>query len=150
MTAAAFMVMIMMFMVVTTAAFMVVFMMLVVMTAAAFMVMIMMFMVVTTAALVAMGSMTGMVFLMGMLLCRALCISGINYHAAFHCPGDLNQFRNQGIGVFRSQAQLLGGKRNDCFLYRFMIVEFLLDLGSTVGTVQIVNDIYLSGHPNPS
>ena len=144
-TAAAIMVMLMMFMMMTAAAFVDMDMMFMMVTAAAFVVVLMMFMMVTAAAL--------MVMVMIVPVCfpgRASGISGIDLHPAFHRPGNLNQLRNQRIRVFRRQPQLLCGKRNDGLLHSLVIIEFLLDLRCTVGTVQIVNDIYVSGHPNPS
>ncbi|MBR2390412.1 MAG: hypothetical protein IKA94_06415 [Mogibacterium sp.] len=175
MTAAAFVVMVMMFMMVTAAALVIMFVMLMVMTAAALVVMVMMLVMVTEAALVVMVMMLVMVtaaalvvmvmmfmmvtaaafvvMVMIVPVCfpgRASGISGIDLHPAFHRPGNLSQLRNQRIRVFRRQPQLFCGKRNDGLLHSLVIIEFLLDLRCTVGTVQIVNDIYFSGHPNPS
>ena len=94
--------------------------------------------------------MTVVMFLMGVLLFRALGISGIDGCTSFHGPGNADQFRDQCIRIFRRQTQLFGGKGDDRLLDRLKIIELLLDLGSTVGTVQMINDIYLSGHGFPS
>ena len=159
------MVMLVMLMVMATAALMVMFVMLVMVTAAALLVLIMMLMVVTAAALVVMFVMLVMVtaaalvvmsmMVVGIIGCTflyrpGLPIPGINLHAAFHSPGDSDQFRDQGIRVFCCQPQLFGGKGDDRLLYCLMIVEFLFDLRSAVGTVQIFYDIYFPGHRYPS
>ena len=127
MTAAALMVMPVVLMMMATTTLMVMLVMLMMMTAAAFMVMVLM-------------------VVMMPVFCRPLSVSGIDQHFPFHCPGNFDQFRNQSIRIFRCQPQLLGRKGNDRFLHSLMIVEFLLNLGSTVGAVQIVNDVYFSGH----
>ena len=156
MTAAAFMVMVVMLMVVSAAAFVIMVVVFMVVTAAAFVIMVVMLMVVSAAALVIMVMMlmvmtaaTHMI-VMRMLPCRTLTVSGIDLHFPFHCPGKLNQFRNQGIRILCRQPQLLGGKGDDGLLHTLMIVEFLFDFCCAVGAVQIVNDVYFSGHGCPS
>jgi hypothetical protein len=143
MTAAAFMVVVVLVMM-TAATFMVV---LVMMTAATFMIVVML-MVMAATTRIAVFMM--MVMMSSFLRRAALGISGINLCPAFYGPGNFRQFRDQCIRILRSQPQLFRGKGDDGFLHILMIVEFLLDLRRTVGTVQIFNDIYFSGHPYPS
>jgi len=141
MTAAAFMVMIVMLM---AAAALVV--MVVMMAAAAFMVMVMMIMAAATCMIMLMVMMAVCIAGSG----RLPAVSGADHSTALHSPGNSDQFRDQCIRIFRCQPQLLGGKGNDCLLHRFMIVELFLDLCGAVGTVQILNDVYFSGHPDSS
>jgi len=156
MTAAAFMIVVAVFMMVAAAAFMVMVVVLMVVAAAALVIMVVVFMVMTAAALVIMVMMlmvmtaAARMIVMRMLPCWTLTVSGIDLHFPFHCPGKLNQFRNQGIRILCRQPQLLGGKGDDGLLHTLMIVEFLFDFCCAVGAVQIVNDVYFSGHGCPS
>ena len=126
---------------VSTAALVVVIMLVMVSTAA--LVVMLMLVMVSTAALVVM-----MVF--PAVFSMTLSVSGPDLSPGFHRPGNPDQLRNQRIGIFRRQPQLLCGKGDDSFLHILMIVEFLLNLGRTVGAVQIFNQIYFSGHRFPS
>ena len=153
MTALAFVIMLM---VVSTAAFMTVVMvmptaafviMLMVMPAAAFMTVVM---VMPTAAFVIMLMMLpAAAFVVMMVFAMILfwsVISGMDLHLPFNSSGDPGQLSDQTVRVLRLQPKLLGCERDGCFLHLGMGIEFSLDLGRTVGAVQILNDIYISGH----
>ena len=162
--AVAFMVMVMM--VVAAVAFMVVLP--VVMAAVAFMVMLpvvvaaVAFMVVLPVVMAAVAFMvvlpvvvTAVTFVfmrfvvMGLSAGRPGGIPGINGDSVFYGPGDLCQFRDQGIRVFRGQPQLLCGKSNGGFRDQRMGVELGFDLGSAIGAVQIIYDIDFVHHKKP-
>ena len=165
MTALAFVIMLM---VVSTAAFMTVVMvmptaafviMLMVMPATAFMTVVMvmptaafviMLMVVSTAAFVIMLMMVpAAAFVVMMVFSMILfwsMISGMDLHLPFDSSGDTGQLPDQTVRVLRRQPKLPGCERDGGFLHLGMGIEFSLDLGRTVGAVQILNDIYISGH----
>ena len=141
MTALAFVVM---FMVMPAAAFMTVVM---VMPTAAFVIMLM---VVSTAAFVILLMMVpAAAFVVMMVFAMILfwsVISGMDLHLPFDSSGDTGQLPDQTVRVLRRQPKLLGCERDGGFLHLGMGIEFSLDLGRTVGAVQILNDIYISGH----
>ena len=141
MTALAFVVM---FMVMPAAAFMTVVM---VMPTAAFVIMLM---VVSTAAFVIMLMMVpAAAFVVMMVFAMILfwsVISGMDLHLPFDSSGDTGQLPDQTVRVLRRQPKLPGCERDGGFLHLGMGIEFSLDLGRTVGAVQILNDIYISGH----
>jgi hypothetical protein len=144
MTAAAFMVLLVV-MVMAAAVFMV--LLVVMMVTAAALVMLFMVMVMTTAA----GFPVFMVVMMLPLPAGCLGgISGVDLHLSFHSPGDLHQFGNQRIRVSGGEPQLLGGEGDDGLLHLGVGIELCLDLGGAVGAVQIFDDVYLSGHREPS
>ena len=147
-TAATLVVMVLMLVLVMmpAAARMVMVLMLVMMTAAALVIVVLMLVVVSTTAVFAVR----MVMLLAALPLSGGLVPGIDHSASLHGPGDLGQLFDEGIGVLRRQTELLGGKGDGGLPDRRVIVEFLLDLGGAVGAVQIVDDIYLSGHGNAS
>ena len=135
-----------MVMMMTAATFMVLLVVMM-MTAATFMMFLMVMMLPTAAVL------TMVMMVMGWLpgsLGSGGSIPGIDLRAAFNAPGDPGQFRDQGIRVRGSEPKLLGGEGNDRFLHGRMGIEFGFDLGCAVGAVQIVDDVYFSGHGNTS
>ena len=141
MTALAFVIM---FMMVSATAFMTVVMvmptaalviMLMMVSAAAFMVM---FMVMSAAAFVVMT-------VFAMILFGSV-VSGMDFHFPFDSSGNTGQLPDQTVRVLRHQPKLPGCKRDGGFLHLGMGIEFCLDLGGAVGAVQILNDIYASGH----
>jgi hypothetical protein len=134
-------------------------MVLMMMAAAAFMVMVLVLMMVTAAALMVMvlvmmaAAAVFTVFMMVMMAAFPLgrcLVPGIDHRAALHRPGDAGQLFDQTVGIFCRQPKLFGGKGDGGLLNCRVIVELFLDFCSTVGTVQIVDDIYLSGHENAS
>ena len=145
-----------MFMLVMMAAAALVVMLMPVMVAAAALVVMFMLVMMTAAALVVMLMPVVMAAAAFMLMLMfpagtAWClIPGIDHHFILHRPGDPHQFLHQPIRIFRCQAQLLGGKGDGCRLHLGMFVEFFLNFGSAVGAVQIVNDIYFTGHNTAS
>jgi hypothetical protein len=77
-------------------------------------------------------------------------IPGMYLHFPFHSPGDFDQLRDQGIRIGGGEPQLLGGEGDVGLLHGRVGVELCLDLGGAVGAVQILDDVYLPGHRNPS
>jgi len=75
-----------------------------------------------------------------------LTVPGDDLHMVFHRPGDLQQLRNQGIGIFCGDTQLLGGEGNHSLLHIRMGIEFGFDFGGAVGTVQIFYEIHFPDH----
>jgi hypothetical protein len=144
--AAATLVVLLVVMVMAAAAF-VMFLVVMVMTAAA----LVMFLVVIMMAAAAIFPMFMMVMgrLPGSADSRSR-IPGIDLRTALHRLGDPGQFRDQGIGIRRGQPQLLGSESDNGLLHLGMGVEFRLDLGSAVGAVQILDDVYLTGHGDTS
>ena len=71
---------------------------------------------------------------------------GVDGHPILHSPGDLQQFPDQAVGLFRRQPQLLRSKGDGSFLHAGMVLKFFLDLGRAVSAVQIVDDVHFSGH----
>jgi hypothetical protein len=113
-------------------------------TAAALMVMVLVMMAAAAVFAVFM-----MVMMAAFPLGRCL-VPGIDHRAALHRPGNPGQLFDQTVGIFCRQPKLFGGKGDGGLLNCRVIVELFLDLCSTVGAVQIVDDIYLSGHENAS
>ena len=102
-------------------------------------------MMMTASAFVVM-----LMFMMMSMFPEMRRFSGTNHSTTFNGLRDLDQLWNQCVGIFSSQAELFRGKGDNRFLDGFVIVEFLFDLCGAVGAVQIFNDVYFSGHPNPS
>ena len=162
MTTATFVVMMLMLVMVAAAALMVMMLMLVMMTAAALMIVVFVLMVVTAAAFVVMVfvlmvvTAAATVFPMFMVVFFGLPASGgsgiprVDLHIALNGAGDSDQLRNQRIRVRRSEPQLLGGKGDDSLFHIGVGIEFRFNLGSAVGAVQIVDDVYLARHTNSS
>ena len=150
-TAAIFAVIVMMMlvMIVTAAAiFVMAVMMLVVIVAAAatFAVIVMVMLVVVVPTTTAFS-----VFVVGAAVgVPGGSIPGIDHHFVLDGSGDLRQLGDQGIGILRSDPQLLGGKGDGGFLHLFVGVEFALNFGGAVGAVQIVNDVDLLFHGRSS
>ena len=154
MSATAFVVMFMLMMV-TAAAFAVMVMLM--MTATTFAVMVILMMTATTFVAVLMLVVMSAVAFMGMRMfvmlfavVRLHLITGIDFRSALHRSGNSGQFRNQFVRILRRQPQLFGGKGNGCLLHLGMIIEFLLDLSRAIGAIQILDDIYFSGHGSSS
>ena len=158
MAAAALMVLLML-MVVATAALMVLVMVMM-MTAAALMVFLMI-MMVTTAALmmllmlmvVAAAAGFPMFVVVMVLPLPAGCmgrIPGVDHHIRLNGPGNADQLGDQGVRISGGEPQLLGGEGDVGLLHLGVGIELCLDLGGTVGAVQIFDDVYLPGHREPS
>ena len=145
MTASAFM-MLLVVMMMTTAALVVIFVVMVMAASALMMLLVVMMMTTATALTMVMVVMGGLPAAAG----SGGGIPGVDLRAAFHGPGDPGQLRDQGIRVGGGEPQLLGGEGDNCLLHGRMGIEFGFDLGGAVGAVQIVDDVYLSGHENPS
>jgi hypothetical protein len=138
-------VMLFMVMVVATAALMVLLMAVTVATAA-LVVLLVIVMVATAAAL----PMFMVVMVLPLPAGGMARIPGIDIHLTLHCPGNLDQFRDQEIRICGGEPQLLGGKSDHSLLHLGVGIELCLDLGSAVGAVQIFDDVYLPGHEEPS
>jgi hypothetical protein len=144
-------------MVVTAAALVVLMLMMV--TTAAFVMFLMLVMMMTTTALVMLMLMmmtTAAGFPMFMVMVLPLpagCmgrIPGVDHHIRLNGPGNADHLGDQRIRVGSSEPQLLGGEGNGGLLHFRVGIELCLDLGGAVGAVQIVDDVYLSGHREPS
>lgn len=143
-------VMMMLVVIVATAAIFAVFVMVmfvvVVTTAAIFAVIVMVMLVVVVPTTTAFS-----VFVVGAAVgVPGGSIPGIDHHFVLDGSGDLRQLGDQGIGILRSDPQLLGGKGDGGFLHLFVGVEFALNFGGAVGAVQIVNDVDLLFHGRSS
>lgn len=143
-------VMVMFVVVVTTAAILIVFVMVmlvvVVAAAAIFAVIVMVMLVVVVPTTTAFS-----VFVVGAAVgVPGGSIPGIDHHFVLDGSGNLRQLGDQGIGILRSDPQLLGGKGDGGFLHLFVGVEFALNFGGAVGAVQIVNDVDLLFHGRSS
>jgi hypothetical protein len=143
--AAAAFVMTFVVMMVTAAAF--VMLLVVMMMAAAAFVMLLVVMMVTAAAIL-----TVFMVVMYRLPGRAggSGISGVDFHTPLHSPGNADQLGNQSIRIRGGEPQLFRGKGDTGLLHGGVGIEFRLNLGSAVGAVQIVDDVYLPGHGIPS
>ena len=120
-----------------------------VMVAAAAFVMLLMAVMVAAAAFVVRFMIMSVFLLVGLAggMCR---IPGQYHHFPLHSPGDPDQFRDQRIRILRSETKLFGCKGDIRLLHLGVGIEFRLDFGGAVCAVQIVDDIYLSGHGAPS
>ena len=85
-----------------------------------------------------------------MVFRRTRFFPGPDYHISLHGSGDFRQFRNQAVRILSRQPELPGGKGDHRLFHFRMVIEFPLNLGCTVGAVQILDPVYLSGHGEPS
>ena len=77
-------------------------------------------------------------------------LSGRNHHPRLNAPGNLGQFPDQAVRVFRRQPKLPGSKGNHGLLHLRMAVEFAFYFRRTVGAIQILNGVDLLCHTRSS
>ena len=77
-------------------------------------------------------------------------LSGRNHHPRLNAPGNLSQFPDQAVRVFRRQPELPGSKGNHGLLHLRMAVEFAFYFRRTVGAIQILNGVDLLCHTRSS
>ena len=109
---------------------------------------LMMPVVVVTAAALMMPVMvaTAAALMMMFPVVVMLMLPGVDFSSGFHRPGDFCQLGQQGIRIRCGEPQLAGSEGDGGLLHFREVIEFRFNLGGAVGTIQVFDDVYLSGH----